>query len=221
MRLSCNQAAAGGLSSALLTSSGLGLARLGSRAPVPAPQVRYTAAVAVRRLLTTVPEHRDRLLPPLIGPMCLNRCGARPAAPARCPSGAPSASAASGGLGPHGACWASPGVLPPLSAWGPGLPPGCRYYVADGVRAYSQETWRLVMGSEGRALVAQCIAPLVDYYLQQTKGSSHAAREAACACIAGRQAAPPPHPPSSPATPQPVLVQPLPLRQTRGAACAA
>ena len=35
-----------------------------------------------------------------------------------------------------------------------------RYYVAEGVRLYSQETWRLVMGERGREEVAKC-APQV------------------------------------------------------------
>jgi hypothetical protein len=32
-----------------------------------------------------------------------------------------------------------------------------RYYVAEGVRLYSQETWRQVMGTNGRAKVAKFI----------------------------------------------------------------
>jgi hypothetical protein len=32
-----------------------------------------------------------------------------------------------------------------------------RYYVAEGVRLYSQETWRRVMGTSGRAKVAEHI----------------------------------------------------------------
>ena len=35
---------------------------------------------------------------------------------------------------------------------------GCRrYYEADGVRLYSQQTWREVMGESGRAKVAQFV----------------------------------------------------------------
>ena len=33
-----------------------------------------------------------------------------------------------------------------------------RHDVAEGVRSYSLETWRLVMGEQGRYWVAQCIA---------------------------------------------------------------
>ncbi len=42
------------------------------------------------------------------------------------------------------------------------LPHMCinRYDVAEGVRSFSQETWRRVMGSEGRKWVATC-APQV------------------------------------------------------------
>lgn len=39
------------------------------------------------------------------------------------------------------------------------LPPLCfnRHDVAEGVRAYSAETWRLVLGTEGPAWVARCL----------------------------------------------------------------
>lgn len=42
------------------------------------------------------------------------------------------------------------------------LPGMClnRYYVAEGVRLYSQETWRLVMGDDGRMWTAK-FAPQV------------------------------------------------------------
>jgi hypothetical protein len=59
-----------------------------------------------------------------------------------------------------------------------------RYYVAEGVRLYSQETWRLVVGEQGRAWVARCAPQVVAYYVEQSKANNHAVREAACACIA-------------------------------------
>lgn len=68
---------------------------------------------------------------------------------------------------------------------GPFCTAASRYYVADGVRLYCQDTWRLVMGNDGRSKVAQFVAPLVVHYIEQSKASNHAAREAACACIAG------------------------------------
>jgi hypothetical protein len=59
-----------------------------------------------------------------------------------------------------------------------------RYYVAEGVRLYSQETWQLVMGDQGRFWVAKCAPIVVSYYVEQSKANNHAVREAACACIA-------------------------------------
>lgn len=66
------------------------------------------------------------------------------------------------------------------------LPQMClnRYYVADGVRIYSQETWRQVTGSNGRSLVQRYIERTVEYYICTTESNNHAVREAACACIA-------------------------------------
>lgn len=51
------------------------------------------------------------------------------------------------------------------------LPAMClnRYYVAEGVRVFSQETWRLLMGEEGRARVAEHIDAVVPYYISQSK----------------------------------------------------
>lgn len=59
-----------------------------------------------------------------------------------------------------------------------------RYYVAEGVRLYSQETWRLAVGDKGREWVAKCINNVVSYYVEQSGANNHAVREAACACIA-------------------------------------
>lgn len=43
------------------------------------------------------------------------------------------------------------------------LPPMClnRYYVAEGVRLYAQESWRRAVGEKGRALVAEHIDAVV------------------------------------------------------------
>ncbi|KAL3213908.1 hypothetical protein MRX96_007314 [Rhipicephalus microplus] len=66
------------------------------------------------------------------------------------------------------------------------LPQMClnRYYTADGVRIYSQETWRRIAKTEGRELVQRHINGVVDYYISQAAAENHAVREAACACIA-------------------------------------
>ena len=59
-----------------------------------------------------------------------------------------------------------------------------RYYIAEGVRIYSQETWRIAVGDSGRQWVARCIQNIVSYYVEQSKANNHAVREASCACIA-------------------------------------
>ncbi len=59
-----------------------------------------------------------------------------------------------------------------------------RYYLADGVRIYSQDTWKMTVGSRGKTLVEEHISDYVDYYILCTKADNHAVREAACQCIA-------------------------------------
>lgn len=96
-------------------------------------QVRYAACVATRSFMESLDDNEvlPRVLPLLVGPMCLNR-----------------------------------------------------YYVAEGVRLYAQETWRRVMKDTGRRRVAEYVDQVVGYYIRQSKASNHAVREAACACIA-------------------------------------
>jgi len=66
------------------------------------------------------------------------------------------------------------------------LPPMCmnRYYLAEGVKLYNQESWRLILGDQGRANVALFINEIVDFYVKQTESDNHAVREAACHCMA-------------------------------------
>lgn len=66
------------------------------------------------------------------------------------------------------------------------LPAMClnRYYGADGLRLYSQETWQLVMGSTGREEVAKCVDVVLDYYIAQSAAQNHLVKEAACHCMA-------------------------------------
>ena len=65
------------------------------------------------------------------------------------------------------------------------LPPMClnRYYMAEGVKLYSQETWRGVVGDKGILLVVQYSESIIDFYLLQARADNHAVREAACHCI--------------------------------------
>jgi hypothetical protein len=51
------------------------------------------------------------------------------------------------------------------------LPALClnRYYVAEGVRVYSQASWKLLMGTSGPLKVAEHIESVVQYYISQSK----------------------------------------------------
>ncbi|KAL3873788.1 hypothetical protein ACJMK2_036873 [Sinanodonta woodiana] len=62
------------------------------------------------------------------------------------------------------------------------LPRMClnRRSVAEGVRIYSQDSWKLVMSGEGKVYVEKYIQQV----LQGGGADKHAVREAACACIA-------------------------------------
>lgn len=66
------------------------------------------------------------------------------------------------------------------------IPPMClnRYYVAEGVRVYSQDTWIMVTKRQGVHLVEEHIGSVVPFYISQSNADNHAVREAACACIA-------------------------------------
>ncbi|KAK1946215.1 hypothetical protein P3T76_001768 [Phytophthora citrophthora] len=56
-----------------------------------------------------------------------------------------------------------------------------RYYIAERVQKYSQESWKMIVGTQGRELVAKYANEIVDYYVEMT---SHCVRESACQCIA-------------------------------------
>eukprot|EP00850_Spirogloea_muscicola_P012243 SM000078S22102 [mRNA] locus=s78:439279:445616:- [translate_table: standard] len=66
------------------------------------------------------------------------------------------------------------------------LPAMClnRYYVAEGVRLYSQSTWATVMGNAGKRELASYAPQVVSFYIKQSRADNHAVREAACYCIA-------------------------------------
>jgi len=52
------------------------------------------------------------------------------------------------------------------------------------VRIYSQETWVITVGQNGKTLVEDNIENFVKYYIECTQADNHAVREAACQCIA-------------------------------------
>lgn len=66
------------------------------------------------------------------------------------------------------------------------LPKLClnRYYMAEGVKLYCQETWKRTMGANGKRYVEKYIDQVVEYYIECTRADNHAVREAACHCIA-------------------------------------
>mmetsp|Transcript_14135 Transcript_14135/g.18330 ORF Transcript_14135/g.18330 Transcript_14135/m.18330 type:complete len:751 (-) Transcript_14135:151-2403(-) len=59
-----------------------------------------------------------------------------------------------------------------------------RYYLAQGVKLYSQETWKIVFGDKGPQVVAEHADAVVAFYCKQCRADNHAVREAACYCIA-------------------------------------
>ena len=59
-----------------------------------------------------------------------------------------------------------------------------RYYVAAGVRVYSLESWKLLVGNNGRKFVAEYISDVAEFFTSQATADNHAVREAACHCIA-------------------------------------
>jgi hypothetical protein len=59
-----------------------------------------------------------------------------------------------------------------------------RYYVAEGVRNYSLETWKMVVEDKGIELVLANAEHICKFYISQCLADNHAVREAACHCIA-------------------------------------
>ncbi|CAM6015326.1 unnamed protein product [Sphagnum balticum] len=66
------------------------------------------------------------------------------------------------------------------------LPAMClnRYYGAEGLRLYSQDSWQMLMGSTGRDEVAKSVDNFLDYYVTHASAENRLVREAACHCIA-------------------------------------
>jgi hypothetical protein len=65
------------------------------------------------------------------------------------------------------------------------LPRMClnRYYMAQGVKLYSYETWLLTVQDRGVDLVAAHLPAVVRYYCQMCDADNHVVREAACQAI--------------------------------------
>jgi len=59
-----------------------------------------------------------------------------------------------------------------------------RFYLAQGVKLYSHQTWKLVFPENGVQVVAKTIAPVVRYYVKMCDADNHVVREAACQAVA-------------------------------------
>jgi hypothetical protein len=59
-----------------------------------------------------------------------------------------------------------------------------RFYLAQGVKLYSHQTWKLVFPDNGVQVVAQTIAPVVRYYVKMCDADNHVVREGACQAVA-------------------------------------
>lgn len=62
------------------------------------------------------------------------------------------------------------------------LPRMCinRHYVAEGVRNLSRDTWRKVIGRDGRIYLTKYLGTTIGFYETQCGADNHAVREAAC-----------------------------------------
>lgn len=59
-----------------------------------------------------------------------------------------------------------------------------RFYLAQGVKLYSHQTWKIIFPSNGVLVVAQTIGPVVRYYVQMCDADNHVVREGACQAVA-------------------------------------
>eukprot|EP00924_Labyrinthula_sp_SR-Ha-C_P009951 maker-scaffold_21-snap-gene-4.42-mRNA-1 protein AED:0.17 eAED:0.17 QI:105/1/1/1/1/1/4/57/756 len=79
-----------------------------------------------------------------------------------------------------------------LEKWDPQLrllvPRMClnRYYLAQGVKLYSQNTWKLIFSENncGIRVIQRYLDEVVKYYVSQCTANNHAVREASCHCLA-------------------------------------
>ena len=59
-----------------------------------------------------------------------------------------------------------------------------RFYLAQGVKLYSHDTWRQVFQEKGLQLVAQNVGPICRYYVKMCDANNHVVREGACQAVA-------------------------------------
>jgi len=58
-----------------------------------------------------------------------------------------------------------------------------RYYVAEGVKIYSNDTWKQVHGDQGKQVICKYSKEVCAFYIIASTADNHAVREAACHCI--------------------------------------
>ena len=59
-----------------------------------------------------------------------------------------------------------------------------RFYLAQGVKLYSHQTWKQVFCQGGLEVVVDTISPIVRYYVQMCDADNHVVREGACQAVA-------------------------------------
>lgn len=59
-----------------------------------------------------------------------------------------------------------------------------RFYLAQGVKLYSHQTWKVVFPDNGVEVVSLTIAPIVRYYVKMCDADNHVVREASCQAVA-------------------------------------
>lgn len=59
-----------------------------------------------------------------------------------------------------------------------------RFYLAQGVKLYSHDTWKLVFPKGGVDIVANCAGAVCRYYIKMCDADNHVVREAACQAVA-------------------------------------
>lgn len=59
-----------------------------------------------------------------------------------------------------------------------------RFYLAQGVKLYSHDSWRQVFQDTGLQLVTQNVGPICRYYIKMCDANNHVVREGACQAVA-------------------------------------
>jgi len=59
-----------------------------------------------------------------------------------------------------------------------------RFYLAQGVKLYSHDSWRQVFKENGLELVAKNVGPVCRYYVKMCDANNHVVREGACQAVA-------------------------------------